>query len=81
MSIFFVILPMKFLFQTGECPLLKLEVQHRAYEIIASFFDVIFDGTQGVAKRYNFRGADMFFFGISKTCVSLFYEKLERSSK
>jgi hypothetical protein len=77
-----------------ECPLLKLDVHHAAYEINISFDDVIFDSTQEFAKRYNFREADVpsilnylndanwvDIFGTSdaNTCVSLFYEKLERS--
>jgi hypothetical protein len=78
----------------GKCRLLKINVHHRAYEINVSFDNVIFDSTQEVANRYNFREADVPFilnylndaiwvdsFGTSdaNTCVSLFYEKLERS--
>jgi hypothetical protein len=55
-----------------------------------SFDDVIFDSTQEVAKRYNFREADVpsilnylndAIFGTrdANTCVSLFHVKLERS--
>jgi hypothetical protein len=59
-----------------------------------SFADVIFDSTQEVARRHNFREVDVpsilnylndaswvDIFGASdaNTCVSLFYEKLERS--
>jgi hypothetical protein len=79
-----------------ECPLSKLDVHHRAYEIDITFDDVIFDSTQEVAKRYNFKEADglsilnylsdaiwVYIFGTSdaNTCVSLFYDKLERSSE
>jgi hypothetical protein len=38
-----------------ESPLLKLDHHHRAYEINVCFDDVIFDSTQKVVKRYNFR--------------------------
>jgi hypothetical protein len=42
-----------------ECPLLKLDVHRGAYEINVSFDEVTFDSTQEVAKRYNFKKADV----------------------
>jgi hypothetical protein len=57
------------------------------------FDDIIFDSTQEVAKRYNFREAnvpsilnhhsdanwvDIFGTSDANTSVSLFYEKLEK---